>query len=74
MTSATPLVTVTHDAAGRGRNTHGQLGIGSNEDLLDEPGDDLVVVNVGGGAVYSVAAGQSHVCARLEDASVKVGR
>lgn len=57
----------------RGRNTFGQLGTGADDDLLDGHTDQLVEVDLGGGVVHSIAAGGDHVCARLDDASVKVG-
>lgn len=56
----------------RGLNKSGQLGTGTNENVLDQDTDELVEVDLGGDAVHSIAAGDEHVCARLEDASVKV--
>ena len=56
----------------RGRNTYGQLGTGDSEDLLDEADEEVVAVDLGESQAVGIAAGESHVCARLADATVKV--
>ena len=56
----------------RGRNTYGQLGTGDNEDRLDEADEDVVAVDLGESQAVDIAAGESHVCASLADATVKV--
>ncbi|CAM9224014.1 unnamed protein product [Ascophyllum nodosum] len=55
-----------------GRNTYGQLGTGDSEDLLDEADEEVVAVDLGESQAVGIAAGESHVCARLADATVKV--
>ncbi|CAM9224093.1 unnamed protein product [Ascophyllum nodosum] len=54
-----------------GRNNHGQLGTGDNEDRLDEADEDVVAVDLGESQAVDIAAGESHVCASLADATVK---
>ncbi|CAE7299285.1 HERC4, partial [Symbiodinium sp. KB8] len=58
-----------------GRNTHGQLGLGTTDDRGDassEMGDHLPAVALGTGrSAVEVAAGWGHTCARLDDGSVK---
>lgn len=55
----------------RGRNTWGQLGTGDSDDRLDGSGLDLVAVDLDGSVATSIAGGEGHVCALLDDASVK---
>jgi alpha-tubulin suppressor-like RCC1 family protein len=58
-----------------GRNDRGQLGLGSTEDVGDEPGemgDALPTVDLGAGKkAVAVTAGGAHTCALLEDQTVK---
>lgn len=58
-----------------GYNASGQLGVGSAENLADEPdelGDALPFVEVGSGrSVVQIGAGENFTCARLDDGSVK---
>lgn len=56
----------------RGRNTYGQLGAGDNEDRLDEADEELVAVALGDSSALAISAGESHVCALLADATMKV--
>lgn len=58
----------------RGRNTWGQLGTGDDEDILDEASDSVVAVDLDGSSASAIAAGEGHVCALLDDASVKVSK
>ena len=58
-----------------GRNGEGQLGLGNNTQLGDnanEMGDNLPIVDLGTGrTATAIAAGQSHTCVILDNASVK---
>jgi alpha-tubulin suppressor-like RCC1 family protein len=58
-----------------GRNSQGQLGLGNNTELGDnanEMGDNLPIVDLGTGrTATAIAAGQSHTCVILDNASVK---
>lgn len=59
-----------------GRNANGQLGLGSNAVFVGrapgEMGDALASVDVGPGrTVKDIGAGEMHVCAHLDDDSVK---
>jgi alpha-tubulin suppressor-like RCC1 family protein len=58
-----------------GDNTYGNLGIGSTTDWgdgINEMGDFLPSVNLGSGrTAKSISAGMSHVCAVLDNGSVK---
>ncbi len=58
-----------------GRNGHGQLGLGSIEnvgDALGEMGDSLPAIDLGAGkTAVGLAAGDLHTCALLNDGSVK---
>lgn len=58
-----------------GFNTNGHLGIGTVEPMGDGPnemGDNLPVVSAGGGTkVVTMAGGDGHICAVLDDKSVK---
>lgn len=56
----------------RGRNTYGQLGRGDTQDVLDEDDVAATAVDLGGSSASAIAAGEGHVCALLDDASVKV--
>lgn len=55
----------------RGRNTWGQLGVGDSDDRMDGSGVELAAVDLDGSAASAIAAGEGHVCALLDDASVK---
>jgi alpha-tubulin suppressor-like RCC1 family protein len=57
-----------------GLNERGKLGLGDTENRGDEPGemgDNLRVVNLGPDRATSVKLGAGHVCALLENGSVK---
>ncbi|CAM9212563.1 unnamed protein product [Sphacelaria rigidula] len=54
-----------------GRNTWGQLGTGDDQDVLDEAGESVVAVDLDGSSASAIAAGEGHVCALLDDSSVK---
>ena len=57
-----------------GYNENGQLGLGHTNsigDQIDEMGDDLQEVNLGGGTVIQLAAGGRHFCALFNDGTVK---
>jgi len=58
-----------------GQNADGQLGLGDTETRGDEPGemgDNLPAIDLGTGrTAVAIAAGTSHTCALLDDASVK---
>lgn len=58
-----------------GHNTSGQLGLGDEEtrgDVSGEMGDALPAVDLGSGrSARAIAAGGSHTCAWLDDASIK---
>jgi alpha-tubulin suppressor-like RCC1 family protein len=58
-----------------GNGADGKLGIGSQSDIGDGPGemgDALATVNLGTGrTVLAVSAGLAHTCAMLDDATVK---
>eukprot|EP00903_Cladosiphon_okamuranus_P020591 g18901.t2 len=54
-----------------GRNKWGQLGAGDSDDRLDGSGVPLVAVDLDGSVAASIAAGEGHVCALLDDDSVK---
>lgn len=58
-----------------GLNSSGQLLLGSTEDIGDEPGemgDALVSPNLGAGrSALSIALGAGHVCAMLDDRTLK---
>jgi cysteine-rich repeat protein len=58
-----------------GSNTYGRLGLGDQlhrGDAMGEMGDALPVVNLGTGrSVLSMDAGSSHVCALLDDLTIK---
>lgn len=60
--------------SGRGRNTWGQLGTGDDQDVLDEAGESVVAVDLDGSSASAIAAGEGHVCALLDDSSVKVSK
>lgn len=56
-----------------GYNYYGQLGLGDTMNRGDKPHDmgiALSVVDLGGRAAVSIAAGESHTCAILDDGSV----
>ena len=59
-----------------GRNPNGQCGLGDVETYGNDPndmGDNLPFVDLGTGrTAVKLAAGDAHVCALLDDASVKV--
>ncbi|CAN0089640.1 unnamed protein product [Scytosiphon promiscuus] len=54
-----------------GRNTWGQLGVGDSNDRLDGSGLELAAVDLDGSVASAIAAGEGHVCALLDDATVK---
>ncbi|CAM9805044.1 unnamed protein product, partial [Hapterophycus canaliculatus] len=54
-----------------GRNTWGQLGVGDSDDRLDGSGAALAPVDLDGSVASAIAAGEGHMCALLDDASVK---
>lgn len=58
----------------RGRNKSGQLGRGDTQDVLDEDGVAATAVDLGDSSASAIAAGESHVCALLDDNSVKVSK
>lgn len=56
-----------------GYNYYGQLGLGDTTNRGDKPNDmglSLAVVDLGGRKASSIAAGESHTCAILDDGSV----
>lgn len=61
----------TADRCRRGRNTWGQLGAGDSDDRLDGSDLPLVAVDLDGSVATSIAAGEGHVCALLDDDTVK---
>lgn len=53
-----------------GENSSGQLGVGHQNHLGDDKADKFVAVSLGGKAT-AISAGESHVCAILDNGSVK---
>lgn len=58
-----------------GKNDKGQLGLGDNDNRGEDSnqmGDDLPFVSLGNGRTATgIACGEKHVCAVLDDGSVK---
>jgi len=54
-----------------GLNNHGQLGAGSTDNLMDQPGETASTVGLGGAQVTTLAAGAAFVCALTTQGEVR---